>query len=277
MLYQKILEERSPYMARVGALGNFCEHRHADVEINYCLEGSYRVIIDKKPYTVAAGQFSFIGPMISHEYQNDSGGSQKVLTLVFGVSFLKKYFARFSKISPQLPVVTLDSNLSSQQKLIELFEETAAMCSAREQRRELLIQGNLYKICDYLINMSDAAMLNENSGTKDLRRVESIEKALSLIYYHYSDDITVDDAAMISGYGKSNFCKIFKDITGSTFHTLLNKQRVETACDLLTETYMPISEIGAQVGLSEPKTFCRIFKAVMGVSPGTYRNEYRRK
>ena len=90
MFYQNILKSTYPYIARLGELGNFGEHRHGDLEINYCIEGSFVVIIDKKRYTVKKGQFSFVGPMISHEYQNNATDKRKVLTIILGISFLKK-------------------------------------------------------------------------------------------------------------------------------------------------------------------------------------------
>ena len=273
MFYQSILEGKSPYVARVGGLGIFGEHRHGDVEINYCLDGSFGVIIDKKSYTVNEGQFSLVGPMISHEYKNEKNEKRKVLTIIVGVSFLKKYFTKFSKIPVDFPIFTPAPDIPSQKKLIELFYETATLCSDNNDRRELLIQGNLYKICDYLIEMIDTSETNKKYDNKDLRKVENIEKALDLIYYNYSDAITVHDAATVSGYGKSNFCKIFKNITGDTFHNILNKQRVEVACNLLSETNLPIAEIAQQVGLCEPKTFCRVFRSVMGITPGTYRKK----
>ena len=273
MFYQSILKDRSPYIARLGVLGNFGEHRHGDIEINYCLEGSFTVIIDKKSFHVNAGQFSLVGPMVAHEYRNDMNIKRKVLTIIVGISFLKKHFTQFSKIPVSTPVFTLDSSILSHQKLVELFCETATLCADKNDRRELLIQGNLYKICDYLIEITNSSEPVKSSDNKDLRKVENIEKALDLIYYNYSEDITVDDAAAVSGYGKSNFCKVFKNITGDTFHNILNKQRIEAACSLLSETNMQISEIALQVGLSEPKTFCRVFKSVMGVTPGTYRKK----
>ena len=154
MLYQNILGERSPYLASVAVLGSFGEHRHGDVEINYCLEGSFSVIIDKKSYTVNAGQFSLITPMASHEYNNDRSVKRRVFTMIVGISFLKKYFAKFSEISVESPVFTLSDDIPEQKKLTELFCETAELCTSKENRRELLIQGNLYKICDYLIELS---------------------------------------------------------------------------------------------------------------------------
>jgi len=81
----------------------------------------------------------------------------------------------------------------------------------------------------------------------------------------------VEDAAAVTGYGKSNFCKIFKNITGETFHDALNRRRVENACFYLRETAVTVTDIAPLTGFSDAKTLCRVFKAVTGMSPGQYR------
>ena len=43
----------------------------------------------------------------------------------------------------------------------------------------------------------------------NIHSVANIDNALELVYYHYNEKVTVDDAARLTGYGKSNFCKIF--------------------------------------------------------------------
>lgn len=34
-----------------------------------------------------------------------------------------------------------------------------------------------------------------------------------------------------------------------------------------------VTGMGAEVGLHEPKTFCRVFREVEGISPGEYRKK----
>ena len=66
-------------------------------------------------------------------------------------------------------------------------------------------------------------------------------------------------------------CKIFKNITGETFHNVLNSHRIKNACTLLKSTDFSIEEIATRVGFNGSKSFCRIFKDIKGVSPGSYR------
>jgi AraC-like DNA-binding protein len=82
----------------------------------------------------------------------------------------------------------------------------------------------------------------------------------------------VDDAANATGYGKSNFCKIFKLAYGESFHKILNRHRIENACYFLGETDFSVAEIAEKVGFIDIKTFYRVFKQVTGRTPCEFRN-----
>ncbi|MBQ7921628.1 MAG: helix-turn-helix domain-containing protein [Clostridia bacterium] len=274
ILYQKILMDNAPYMIRFGRLERFTEHRHADIEFIYCFRDSFDIIIDKKRYTVKEGEIALVSPMVSHEIPEMGDTEHMVLTTVVGSVFLKKHFKLFSRAEFASPVCSLCDFSENHVKIRELLEEIAQFCMNPTAHSDLIVTGNLYKICAYLLDGLSVPKDDGETEKKDLRKVENIEKALELIYNEYSKALTVDDAAAITGYGKSNFCKIFKNVVGDSFHTVLNKRRVYIAYELLKQTDLPISVVAQEVGFPEPKSFCRVFKSITGMTPGAYRNAY---
>lgn len=273
MFYQNILTELSPYMARMATIGAFGEHRHADIEMHYCTEGSLEIFVNKKSYTVKEGQLLLISPMVAHAFPPKGDGERRTLTLIVGVSFLKKFFSYFSGAKDALYIIDPHRETPIHTKLFSALEEITILCETREEKNDLLIRGNLCKICSYLIDLISDPIQSERVKNKEMVKVATIEKALEMIYYDYAKPLTVEDAANATGYGKSNFCKIFKSITGDTFHNVLNRQRVESACALLDETDLPVATVALQVGFEETKTFCRVFKAITSQTPGQYRKK----
>ena len=270
MFYQKILTGITPYQLTVTTVHDFREHRHADIEVLYCISGNFNVTVNKKTANVTEGQILLVSPMAAHSYQ-ETCDNTTVLTIIVGSSFLKNFFSYFSKAKNDFYVTTLGSELDYHKKLSATLDETCILFNEKLERNQLLIRGNLCKICSYLIDCISSHEDVVNSQTKEMSKVANIEKALEMIYYDHASPLTVEDAAAATGYGKSNFCKIFKNITGDTFHNVLNRQRVESACAFLSETNLPISQIASQVGFGETKTFCRVFKSVTGQTPGEYR------
>lgn len=275
MLYQKILMDEEPYQLRVGSFSAFEEHRHADIEFNYCVRGSFDMMIDKKRHHVGEGELALIGPRVSHEVPAQGSTDRQVLTAVVGPAFLKKHFGHFSSASFHSPVYVLSSPTEEHRVLQALLRETAELCLHPTAHSDLLLTGNLYKICAYLLGELSDPDASAEQWSGDLRRVANIEKALDLIHYDYAKPLTVEIAAAATGYGKSNFCKIFKDVVGDSFHHVLNQCRVKNAYGLLSESDLPISAVAQEVGFAETKTFCRVFKSVTGMTPGTYRKRAR--
>ncbi len=267
MIYQKIFTDETPYRISLAKFVRFPEHRHADIELNFCCEGEFDIMIDKKRYTVKKGEMAFIHPMTSHAIP-DEQTENKVISVIVGVALLKKNFSEFSKSNFRLPVY--DLNKAEGEKLRGFFLECADILRGGSRELELLITSNIYKICASLL--SDLATHDSDAKDEsDYRRIKNIEKALELIYYNYKEPLTIEKVAELTGYSKSNFCKIFKKTVGEGFHSALNRQRVTNAAGLLKVTNMPIADISAEVGFSEEKAFCRVFKKIYGITPGQYR------
>lgn len=69
--------------------------------------------------------------------------------------------------------------------------------------------------------------------------------------------------------------KLFKEETGQKFVDYLIQLRINHARRLLEATHQPIQEIAEEVGYGNPISFGRMFKKVVGVSPGEYREQAR--
>ena len=274
MIYQKIFTSENPYRLGIGVFPTFPEHRHADLEFNFCLEGEFEIVIDKKLHRVFEGGMTFVHSMESHEIIGSQNGDRRVMTLIVGHSLMKKYFSEFNRAAFVESVY--DLNLDGRGEIKELFFECERLLRSNSPGKDMMLTGNIYRLLASMLDL--LAVSKEGSEIEsNYSKVENIEKALELIYYKYKDPITVEDAAVLTGYSKSNFCKIFKRTVGEGFHQALNRQRAENAAGLLKLSNMSVSDIAAEVGFSEAKAFCRVFKAIYGITPGQYRKNETKK
>ena len=95
------------------------------------------------------------------------------------------------------------------------------------------------------------------------------------IAQHYTEDITLDDAAESMGMSTFYFSRQVKVLTGHTFLEYLTAYRIDKAKDLLRSTDMSVSDIGHSAGYIESNYFLRVFKRVTGMTPSTYRNQVK--
>lgn len=275
MKYESMRPIESPYKLWIGAMGKMEEHRHSDLELAYCFSGEFDIEVDKKLCTVKAGELLIVPPMLSHGGLVRHRGEVRALSAILGSSFLKNYFPDLSGIHFPVQVCSLNRATGDAAALRSLFEETIRLCRDPSPTAALKKTGNLYRIIAYLIELF--ALRNEDSVPQngEMRKIASVERALELIYSQYTTALDVDAAAMVSGYSKSNFCRVFREVVGESFHKHLNRYRINCATGLLRETSLQIADIAAEVGLPETKSFCRVFRETMGMTPGEYRARER--
>lgn len=270
MLYQKMLMHPNPYTVGVETHGTeFQLHRHPELEFNYCVSGSgYTVTVKGKSYEIKPQTLTVVTPMADHKYTRSEDSDAVNVTVTLGSVFLGEYFKPFSGATLKDAAIDVSSDEFSD--LRTAFEEIAALNRENTYFSKLTVHGDLYRICARILQ-SVIIPISEESDPKALLGVSRIEKALEYIETDYREKITVASAAALCGYKESNFCKTFKQITGMTFHSALNKRRVETACYLLKSTAQPLDEIAESVGFDDAKSLCRVFRRELNCTPTEYR------
>lgn len=266
MFYQPLLWKEKAYNVGVGSYGNFPLHLHHEIEMLYCINGEMKIGQNGRTYTLKTGEFIIISSMSAHEIIKAVGDEHLLVEL--GPVFLRENFKQLTECNFYQEPYSLNCDETYAIILKKLFDEICYECKNHSDVSELIIQGNIYKICACLIRDLPKA---KQSGNKNVKNIEAIEKVLEMVYYHYNESISVEDAARLCGYGKSNFCKIFKNIVGESFHTYLNDFRIKSSEYLLRETKMPVDEIAVASGFADAKSFCRVFKNNTGITPGQYR------
>ncbi|MBB3111631.1 AraC-like DNA-binding protein [Paenibacillus phyllosphaerae] len=87
-------------------------------------------------------------------------------------------------------------------------------------------------------------------------------------------DLSLKHLADRFGLAGKNVSQMFKDAFDENFVDFLLALRIGKAKQLLTETGFAQQEIAQQVGYSNSITFGRMFKRIVGVTPGDYRKRH---
>lgn len=105
----------------------------------------------------------------------------------------------------------------------------------------------------------------------------SILKVQHFLETRSGDDVSVADMVRNSGLPARTFQRRFKLATGLAPKQYLQELRIERARDLLIETDQPVSDICFAVGYNDPPSFVRLFSRLSGLTPGAFREQYRRQ
>jgi len=102
-----------------------------------------------------------------------------------------------------------------------------------------------------------------------------IAKVLSFIRENYNKHLTLKDVSNVADMKPFSFSKYFKKYTGTGFIEYLNQVRANRACYLLRETDTAIHDIAKDCGFFSVSNFNKQFKKIMGISPRSYRAQFR--
>lgn len=117
------------------------------------------------------------------------------------------------------------------------------------------------------------ALLEAAEYLPSIKNADIIYSALEYIDSHYQEHISLQGIADHTHFSPPYFSKIFKKEMNMTFTQYLTKVRIEASKKLLREKSIPLSDIPAMVGFEEQSYFTKVFHAVVGTSPGKYREQ----
>ncbi len=106
---------------------------------------------------------------------------------------------------------------------------------------------------------------------QDVKHVDIIYKSIDFIRQNYMKKITLDEVSASVFLSPSYFSKVFKDEMKTTFNNYLNHVRIEMSKKLLSDDSVPLTEVSNLVGYEAQSYFSKVFKKVVGISPGKYR------
>lgn len=103
---------------------------------------------------------------------------------------------------------------------------------------------------------------------------EAVLKAQSIIESEYEGELNVSGLAARLRIGRRTLERRFKNATGDTVLSYLQRARIEAAKRDLEKGGRAVKEIMYKVGYSDARSFGKLFKRYVGVSPIEYRQRY---
>lgn len=101
-----------------------------------------------------------------------------------------------------------------------------------------------------------------------------LSKALSFIKNHFTESISVPDAARAAGMSESGLRQAFQQYLKRPPGEEISRLRMEFACRLLTETDMKIEDIAESAGFMDRRNLYAAFQRANNITPSQYRKDH---
>lgn len=253
------------------------QHWHEELEWIYVEYGSLQLTIGGLLFTVNSGECCFINSGQLHEIK--SKGKSLHHAIVFNPGFLdfalydscqhqfirpitsgKLLFPPFcAALSPEIH----RQILSHMREIIRLYQEPSACRPLSIKLHilhtiELLFQGNCF--------------LENTLSLKGKDSLDKLKQVIEYIHENLAVSISLQSLADICFMSPNYFCRYFKQEIGKTPITFINECRIEKACQLLSESNVPVSQVSLSVGFDNFSYFIRKFREYKGMTPKAYRS-----
>jgi AraC-like DNA-binding protein len=251
-------------------------HWHRELELIYVTKGKINFGLNNQAFELYEGEFVFIDSGSIH-YVLASPGSHR-LVFQFDYTFFSSLesegidshylFSEAFPLSRQWP-----ERVSHKAK--KFLDNIELEYQQKKDGYRYAIKSDILQFLLLLIRKvpkkSQSIQRMNQPRTYDI--LQKLDLIFKYVEKHYQEAIYLEDVASEIAYSVFHFTKFFKKNTGQTFLGFLHNYRIDKAKWLLLNTNDSVYNISDATGFESTKTFYRIFKQIMQMTP----LEYRRK
>jgi AraC-like DNA-binding protein len=226
----------------------------------YTLTGLGQIQIDGKDYPLESGQAFLVEIPSNHCYYFPK--SSKRWEFIHITLYGKEVRDCFHFVNKRLgPIVQFHPESALIKLLIHHFQEASTKKIADAYQASAMGYAFIMELYRSTLNIDKPPE----------QWPEQITKAVLYVQNHYFNEMTLDDIVNASGISKYHFTRLFHRTTNMTPIQYLTKIRIDKAVELLRMSNLTVEEISRNVGYSNGNYFNKVFRQIVGTSPGQFR------
>lgn len=253
-------------------------HRHSCLEIAIPLAGPYTYVFEDRTIVLKEKEILFIPPDMLHKISGTREGIRFIF--LFKIDFLKDFFdySDFEELIKEPLIVNSETYPEIYNRIYARFMEISNLYFFYSSSvKETPIFSHLLGIIGMLQkrDYTDSMAVPNNDKQREIYiKLRSLLEWLSI---HYSESVTMEEAANYVGYSKFHFARIFKEYTGMTFYDYQTTLKLKSVVEKLSDSDLSISDIALSSGFNNLTSLSRNFEKHYGCSPSQYRQRIRRR
>ena len=253
----------------------FTDHWHTAMEIIFTLENTYTIEAHQQKYVMEPGDIAIIPSGTVHSISSPEKGCRFVFMFEPNLFSQLPGFNYVLSLIPQPVLINYDTNPQLYRAETALLWELVEHYWGNGLTKDLNIFSTMIRFFstfgEHTANVIPPTI---NNSSKAGSLVSRLSMVLDYLDTHYSENITLEEAANIACFSKFYFTRLFKQYTNQTFYDYLSPKRIKAAEQMLIIPNLPITEISLKAGFSSLSSFNRTFKRLKGCSPSEYRSLY---
>lgn len=246
-------------------------HYHPEIELTFIMEGEGTRLIGNSIEVFTSNDLVLIGKNVPHHWissNQDTSSLQKAFVFQFSANIFSSFkecehfFELFEQakrgihfIEPTPEIINLITTFGTRNKVQQLVTLIEIFDKLTQQEHEKLLASKDYK-----------SLHNQKHN------MDKFAKVNNYILEHLDQKLTVQQMADFTNMVPQAFCRWFRQHSGHSFVTFLNKTRIENACQILVHRNQSIAQIAFNSGFESLSHFNRTFRKYKDQSPSQFIN-----
>ena len=101
-----------------------------------------------------------------------------------------------------------------------------------------------------------------------------LKEIVEYIEHNINEKISISDLSVRSRWKKQHFIRVFTNYIGKTPYQFILSKKIAMAKKMITETDIPVIDIGFELGFQSHANFCNAFKKITTKTPSDFRIRY---
>lgn len=247
-------------------------HSHNFFEIICVISGSFTHLINNQLLHFREGDAVFLRPSDFHQMIINQPEDVGILSLSVRQERITQFFKAYGEYFVNCLMLSKDPPMfHSASKVHEYVTNAyASMSSSSAEEKDMHINLLIGIMMQNFVTTINTALDSDFFSNK---KEAPLSNALMLIRRPENIIGGVVKLQELTGYSRSQLCRLMKEQTGLTPHEYIQKLRMNYAMDLVTSTNLSVASIADKIGFSSTNHFIATFKHEFSVTP----SEQRRK
>lgn len=226
--------------------------------IEYIYDGICIIQNGKKTYRASKGDIFILHPnKVQHYYSHKQKPCKKIwITIDSNLDLISHLITDYG-LSNKIIISGINTPLHLK-RILNCMKNQSRNIS---RKLEILIFLQIAEMSDYI----------KKTEFREYTVAESIKLYMDK---NPNAKITIKDLCIHTSYGRTQLTNIFKTAYNMTPMEYFKQLKYQTACTLLNQTSLSISEIAQRLSFNDAQHFAKFFKNRSGVTPSKYRKTY---
>ncbi len=271
-----------PYIATCAELYKYLNpeipwHWHSTAELFYMESGKLEYTTPNGKWVFSAGMGGFLKPNVLHMSRVLPSGEHGIQllhlfepTLISGEQgnrMDRKYIRPLARNSG-IEMIVLSPENPTEAALLQKIRQTFALSEA-EWGYEFQLRQQLTEIWMDLFEIARPFMTDVENDQGDRK----IKEMLVYIHEHFAESISVEQIANAAHVSKRVCFRLFQENLHMTPVEYMRSYRLRKACQMLSGSREPVTQIAYACGLGSSSYFGKVFREQFGCTPAEYRKK----